>query len=221
MDNDKRETRKAAFYAAVVTALPLVVHCINIIFSLRLQRFGLAPHSFIGLSGIFTMPFLHQGWDHLLSNMPPLWVLTFGLFLFYRKESWKILASLYFISGLFTWSLGYSGSIHIGASGLVYALAAFHFVTGLIRKVPRQMAFALLVAFLYGGFVWAFFPALYKGTSISWEGHLSGLISGIVIAVYIRRQGPEPPKDPFEGEDDESYDEEDTYWRISDEDESF
>ncbi len=129
-----------------------------------------------------------------------------------------ILSYLYVMSGLFTWSIGSSGSIHIGASGMVYALAAFHFVSGIIKKVPRQMAFALLVAFLYGGFVWALFPSLYKNTSISWEGHLSGLISGIIIAFYARRQGPEPPVDPFE-EEDETDDEFDAYWEIPDEEE--
>ena len=100
---------------------------------------------------------------------------------------------------------------------MIYALAAFHFVTGLIRRVPRQMAFALLVAFLYGGFVWAFFPSLYRHTSISWAGHFSGLISGIVLAIYMRRWWPPPPPDPFESEDEEPDDDPEAYWQIPDE----
>ena len=71
---------------------------------------------------------------------------------------------------------------------------------GVIKKEKRQRAFALLVAFLYGGFIWAFFPSLYIGTSISWEGHLSGLLTGIILAVYYRNEGPQPP--PPDEEDD-------------------
>jgi hypothetical protein len=59
------------------------------------------------------------------------------------------------------------------------------------------------VAFLYGGFIWAFFPTLYQGTSISWEGHLSGLLAGIILAFYFRNAGPEPPVYPFLEDEDE------------------
>ena len=111
--------------------------------------------------------------------------------------------------------MGRTNSVHTGASGLVYALAAFHFVSGIIRKVPRQMAFAMLVAFLYGGFVWAFFPVLYKDTSISWEGHLSGMLSGIAFALYFRHLGPLPPVDPFLMEAEEAN--EDEYWNFQQE----
>ena len=138
-----------------------------------------------------------------MSNTPSLFLLIFGLFLFYQKESWLILLYLYLTGGLMTWFMGRPHSVHVGASGLVYALAAFHFVSGIIRKVPQQMAFAMLVAFLYGGFVWAFFPSLYEHTSISWEGHLSGMLTGIAFAFYFRHSGPPPPIDPFQTEEDD------------------
>ena len=208
--DENKELRYAATCSVVLTALPWGVQIIGSLFSLRLKQYGLQPLEMNGLIGIFTMPFLHADWEHLISNTPALLLLIFGLFLFYKRGAWRILLYLYFISGLFTWFMGRS-STHIGASGLVYALAAFHFLSGIIKKVPRQRAFALLVAFLYGGFIWAFFPTLYKGTSISWEGHLSGLLAGIILAIYLRKEGPEPPVYPFleEGEDEEESGEDD------------
>ena len=215
---EKKELRRAFCSAILLVVLMWVVQVVNVAFSLRLQRYGLSPHELHGLLGILTMPFLHEGWGHLLTNTAPMWILSFGLFLFYHQKGWILLLYLYLISGLFTWCIGRVPSIHIGASGLIYALAAFHFVTGLMKKEVRQMAFALLVAFLYGGFVWAFFPTLFKNTSISWEGHLSGLLAGIVIAVYARSWGPQPPPDPFLDEvDEEDGDEEEAYWQIPDE----
>jgi membrane associated rhomboid family serine protease len=159
------------------------------------------------------MPLLHADWGHRLSNTPAMLLLIFGLFLFYKRDAWRILLYLYLLSGFLTWLMGRS-STHIGASGLVYALAAFHFLSGVIKKVPRQRAFALLVAFLYGGFVWAFFPALYKGTSISWEGHLSGLFAGMVFALYFRDKGPKPPVYPFSEDENTDAEEVDRYWDL-------
>ena len=188
--DERKELRSAVVYSLLLTALPWMVQIVNVVFSLQLKQYGLQPMEVRGLPGILTMPFLHADWEHLISNTPPLLALIGGLFLFYKRGGWRILCYLYVISGLLTWFMGRS-STHIGASGLVYALAAFHFVSGMIKRETRQRAFALLVTFLYGGFVWAFFPTLYMGTSVSWEGHLSGLLAGIIIALYYRREGPQ------------------------------
>ena len=73
---------------------------------------------------------------------------------------------------------------HIGASGVVYALAAFHFVSGIIRNDVRLLTLSVVVVFLYGGMVWGMFPI---NPDISWEGHLWGAVSGIVLALYYRK----------------------------------
>jgi membrane associated rhomboid family serine protease len=214
MDREKKEAYHAAKLSLLLTLLPWLVHAVNGLFALRLQAYGLRPLDGQGLGGILTLPFLHEGADHLISNTPSLFLLIFGLFLFYRNTGWTILLSLYLVSGLLTWFMGRPDSVHIGASGLAYALAAFHFTSGIIKKVPRQMAFALLVAFLYGGFVWAFFPTLYRDTDISWEGHLSGLMTGILFAFYFRRSGPAPPVYPALEEEDDAESDEDAWWRL-------
>ncbi|MDR0795844.1 MAG: rhomboid family intramembrane serine protease [Tannerella sp.] len=212
MDADKKEAYLSTFCALLIVSLPWIVYLIEIISSVGLTKFGLYPLEWKGLTGIITMPLLHEGANHLMSNTPSLFLLVFGLFLFFRRKSWQILLCLYLTSGMMTWFMGRANSVHVGASGLVYALAGFHFISGVIRKVPRQMAFALLVAFLYGGFIWAFFPSLYKYTSVSWEGHLSGLLTGIAFAFYFRHSGPPPPADPFQTEEEEAID--DTYWEL-------
>ncbi|MDR1813791.1 MAG: rhomboid family intramembrane serine protease [Tannerella sp.] len=199
---EKSELLCSVRNALILTVLPWAVHTAGVMFDFNTNRYGLIPLEITGLRGIFTMPFLHANWEHLISNTPALFLLLFGLFLFYGGKAWRILLYLYLLSGALTWLMGRE-TTHIGASGLVYALAAFHFVSGVIKKEPRQRAFALLVAFLYGGFIWAFFPTLYFGTSISWEGHLSGLLAGILFAFYYRQEGPKPPVYPSLEEEDE------------------
>ena len=213
MTDDDKDFRRAVFYSVVLTALPWIVQIVGVVFSLKLKQYGLQPLEMRGLIGVFTMPFLHADWEHLFSNTPAMFVLIFGLFLFYKRGAWRILLYLYVISGIFTWLMGRT-STHIGASGIVYALAAFHFFSGVIKKVPRQRAFALLVAFLYGGFIWAFFPTLYIGSSISWEGHLSGALAGTIFAFFFRSEGPEPPANPFLEEEDNDTKEKDDFLNI-------
>jgi membrane associated rhomboid family serine protease len=217
MDREQKDMRRAALFALLPVMAAWIVFVVDSLFSLHLHRYGLVPLNAGRLYGVCTIPFLHDGIDHLVSNTPSLFLLVFGLFLFYERRAWRILLNLYLISGFTTWCMGRHDTLHVGASGLVYALAAFHFTGGLIRKVPRQMAFSLLVAFLYGGFVWAFFPTLYINTPISWEGHLSGLLTGIALAFYYRSYGPPMPPDPFANDDEDGNDDADAYWKLSNE----
>ncbi|MDR1332064.1 MAG: rhomboid family intramembrane serine protease [Tannerella sp.] len=215
MDREAKEAIHAAIAAAMPVAAIWVTFALDNAFGHHAHLLGLVPRDAGRLYGILFFPVLHADLDHLIANTPPLFLLVFGLILFYGDRGWNILGTNFLISGFITWCMGRPDTLHIGASSLVYALAAFHFASGLIRRVPRQMAFSLLVAFLYGGFVWAFFPTLYIHTSISWEGHLSGLLTGLALAFHYRRLGPPMPADPFadEDSDDENDDGEDAYWK--------
>jgi len=86
------------------------------------------------------------------------------------------------------WLLG-RDSIHIGASGLVYGLAAFVFTSGVLRRDRRALAAALLVAFLYGTLIWGVLPLK---VSVSWETHLAAAVLGVVLAVIYRHADPMP-----------------------------
>ncbi len=109
------------------------------------------------------------------------------------------------LSGTIIWFIGNRGTIHIGASGVIYGMAGFHLTSGIIRRNRNLMAFALLVVFLYGGLIWSIFPDFFPGRNISWEGHLAGLLSGVVLAVIYRNSGPGADPDPsdIEEEDDD------------------
>lgn len=117
-----------------------------------------------------------------------------------------ILLQLFVISGAWLWVMGQYGSIHIGASGLVYGLTAFHVTAGLIKRNKHLLAFSLLVMFLYGSMVWGVFPDFYPKRNISWEGHFAGMAAGILLAWFHRNQGPS--RDRYEWEEEEDDDDE-------------
>ncbi len=106
-----------------------------------------------------------------------------------------------FLTGILVWLAGRS-AWHIGASGLIYGLASFLFFSGIIRKYFRLVALSLLIVFLYGSMVWGIFPNVYK--EVSWESHMLGFISGIILAVVYRNEGPQKPVYEWPDEEDKT-----------------
>ena len=121
----------------------------------------------------------------------PFFILSVALFYFYSEIALKVFLWTYFLTGILVW-FGGREAYHIGASGLVYGLASFLFFSGIIRRYYRLVALSLLVVFLYGQLVWGIFPGVYK-KNVSWESHMLGFFSGIVLAIRFRKEGPQMP----------------------------
>ena len=185
-------------YALLFTFFFLVaiwtVFAFNELYELGWRQFGLRPRKTQGLIGILTYPFLHSDWGHLWNNTMSFFTLNSFLFFFYRSIALRVWLWLFFASGMLLWAMA-SGGNHIGASGIIYGLAAFLFVSGVIRKNLLLLRVSLVVAFLYGGIIWWMLPI---DNHVSWEGHLSGAIVGTLLAVAFRRQGPQNPVYQFE-----------------------
>ena len=167
-----------------------LVKIVEILFEIDLSDLGIYPRSLKGLPGIIVSPLIHNDFTHLLNNSLPLLLLSIALFYFYSEIAIKISSITYILTGLLVWLWGRE-AWHIGASGLVYGLASFLFFSGLIRRYFRLIALSLLVVFLYGEMVWGLFPGIYK--NISWESHMLGFFSGILLAVWYRKEGPQKP----------------------------
>lgn len=173
------------------------------IFGKSLYLFGILPRHINGLIGIVLSPFIHESYMHLLSNTLPLFVLLWCLFYFYRSIAIKSLLLLWLLSGSLTWIIGRE-SYHIGASGIIFSLIFFLFFSGIFRNHIPLIAVSLIVAFVYGSSLWSIFPfAQYIDANLSWEGHLSGAISGFVIAFAFRNQGPQKPEKIWDDDDNE------------------
>jgi membrane associated rhomboid family serine protease len=158
-------------------------------FGISLSRFGVKPRDFQGLLGIFSMPFVHGSYEHLSNNSMPVLVLGWALFKFYPGVAWRALLGIWFIGGLWLWISG-RDAYHIGASGVVYGLATFLFLSGWLRREKGVAALSLVIVFVYGGLWWGVLPV---NPQMSWEGHLWGGLAGFAMAWYLRKQGPQRP----------------------------
>lgn len=173
------------------------VFWVEVRYNINFNKHGIYPKTLEGLQGVIFSPFIHSGIKHLYSNSIPLLVLSAALFYFYRPIAWKVLIFGILLSGFLTWLIG-RPSYHIGASGLIYVLVSFTFFKGIFAKHYRLIALSLLVIFLYGSMIWYTLP-IEEG--ISWEGHLSGLISGLLFALIFRKEIAKPQKYVWEAED--------------------
>lgn len=177
-----------------------VVYALDAVIIEDLRNLGLKPRTAEGLLGILTYPLLHADWKHLTDNSVTAFVLLLGTFSFYGRIGWHVIGWSWIMSGLWIWIAARNGN-HIGFSGIIYALAAFIFFSGVFRRHFRLMALSLIVVFLYGSMIWGVLP-IQPG--ISWEGHLFGAIAGIILAYYYRGTGPQRPKYSWEVEPEES-----------------
>jgi membrane associated rhomboid family serine protease len=141
-----------------------------------LGQFGIVPRTVYGLRGIVFSPLLHASMDHLIANSVPLFVLLVLILTNPKYRPYQTLSFIWLASGIGTWLIGRGGAVHIGASSLVFGLAAFMIAVGLSFKSWRSFAIALFVFLFYGGI---FYGALPQPGPISWEGHLCGALAGI------------------------------------------
>jgi membrane associated rhomboid family serine protease len=218
MDN-KAERRKflgSLIVPLIIVAVMWVVKITEVSFGINLSRFGVTPHSVEGLVGILTLPFLHANWEHLLSNSVPILVLGTALYYCYPTLANRVLLITYLSSGLLTWCIGNPESTHIGASALVYGLNLFLIASGFIRGNRMLIVISLIMVFLYGGFIWDMIPSIAIPQNISWEGHLSGAIIGVLLAVFLRKEGPQKEVHHWDEdeEDDDDSDGDNPYWDV-------
>ncbi len=185
-DGSKLEISKSIFIVPVVyVVLIWFVYWVEIYFNYNFNKFGVYPRTLEGLRGVVFTHFIHSDTNHLFNNTIPLFVLLCSLYYFYRDIALKILIFGGLLTGLLTWAIA-RPSFHIGASGIVYLLFSFVFFSGIIRNHFRLVALSLIIIFLYGSMIWYILP-IKEG--ISWEGHLSGFIVGLIFSILFRKKG--------------------------------
>ncbi|MES2629944.1 MAG: rhomboid family intramembrane serine protease [Bacteroidota bacterium] len=187
--------------SAIAVAIIWLVFTVEQFLPFSLAKYGILPKTAIGLRGIALSPFIHGDITHLAGNSLPLAVLLFYLFSVYRELAYRIVFWTIMMTGVWVWASARE-SYHIGASGIIYGLASFLFFSGLLRRNNRLMAVSMSVAFFYGSFIWGVFPI---EEHISWESHLWGAVSGAVLTIYYKKEGPQRVKHVWEQMSEEEY----------------
>ena len=172
--------------AFIAIAALWLVYFIDFFLAADLRHFGLEPRQVDGLWGILFMPFLHANLNHLIANSGVLFILLSLSLSYSRALTIRALLTIVVLGGGMVWLLGSGGTIHIGASGIIFGLIGFLMFLGVFRREWKALIFSIIISILYGG---ALFSLLIYVPGVSWTGHVFGFIAGVVAAWWTRISG--------------------------------
>jgi membrane associated rhomboid family serine protease len=175
----------------VAVALMWLVEVVDAATPARFDQFGIVPRRFGGLDGIAFAPFLHVSFRHLVANTVPL-ILLGSVIAVQRVSRFISVFVLTAVgSGIGVWLTAPSGTVTLGASGVVFGLLGYLLGRGYFDRKPTSILIGVVALFFYGGMLFGVLP---NRTGVSWQAHLFGFIAGVASAWLLdgRRARPRP-----------------------------
>jgi membrane associated rhomboid family serine protease len=168
-----------------IVAVMWVVEVVNSLDSNKLDNDGIYSRSVSHLWGILTAPFLHASFAHLISNTIPFVFMGAIIALRGAVRLALVTAIVILIAGFGTWLIGPAGVPTIGASGVVFGYATYLLTRGLFDRSLMEVLTGLIVGAVWGA---ALLASLVPHYGISWQGHLSGAVGGVIAAWLLSRE---------------------------------
>jgi membrane associated rhomboid family serine protease len=176
-------------FVAAMAALMWVAEVIDLALGGDLDAYGIEPGDPEGLIGVGTAPFLHAGFGHLVGNTVPFVLLGAVIALAGLRRVVLVTLIVAVVAGLGTWFVAPPGTVHIGASGIVFGYAAYLISRALFSRSLAHAAVGIVVIVLYGG---TLLFGVVPERGISWQGHLFGAMGGVLAAWLLDRREPAP-----------------------------
>lgn len=168
--------------AAYILASLLGIQIINWLTGYRLNLLGLRPRKVFGLIGIPISPLLHGNFAHLLFNSLPLFAFSSIILVSGLQHYLIVTAFIMLGSGMLLWLFGRPG-IHVGASGVIMGYLGYIFLNTYYKPSPFGFLVGIICFYYFGGLFLSIVPTREK--QISWDGHLFGLLSGLITAYLL------------------------------------
>lgn len=185
VDTPMAELLRPFVVVSVVVAVMWAAELVDLVPGTEFDRWGVRPRSTRGLLGIVLAPFLHRGFGHLLANTIPFVIMGGAIASGSIGRFVRVAVIVGLVSGLGTWLVASSTSVHIGASGLVFGFLTYLVIRGVFARNLLWLAGGALTLFVYGGILWGVLPR----PGISWSGHVFGAVGGVLAAWLLHRPG--------------------------------
>ncbi|MDH5476208.1 MAG: rhomboid family intramembrane serine protease [Cyclobacteriaceae bacterium] len=150
------------------------------VYGYKIHHLGILPRNLYGLIGIVIAPVLHLNLVHIVSNTLPLLMLGAGLFYFYYSKAKLVFYGSFFLPNILVWFFA-RPIIHIGASGIIYSIATYLVMTGLIKRDLKSLLISIAVVIVYSSL---FFGLVKQLETVSYELHFAGVAVGLGLAVF-------------------------------------
>lgn len=177
--------KASAITMGIVVACLWVLELIDGLTNHALDNLGIDPRQLASLPEVLTAPFLHFGWQHLISNTVPLLVLGTLVLVSGLREFLTVTVVSAVTSGVLVWLISPSNTVTLGASGVIFGYLTYLLARGFYTRRWGQLALALLVGLFYGGILWGVLPG---AVGVSWQAHLGGAIGGLLAARLLHRR---------------------------------
>jgi len=174
---------------AGVVVLMWLIEGINTLDSNHLDSDGIYARNFGHLWGIFTAPFIHVSWQHLISNTVPFVFMGLIIALQGAKRFALVTLIVIVVGGIGTWLISPSGVVTDGASGVVFGYATYLFTRGFFNRNIVELLIGLIVGVIWGG---ALLSSVVPHYGVSWQGHVCGAIGGVIAAYLLRDERTRP-----------------------------
>ncbi len=192
--NAKSVARQEGFaLLAAMVAIMWVIELINSVDSYKLDQDGLYPHNVDRIWGIFTTPFLHASWSHLIGNTIPFVFMGALIALEGARRLAAVTLIVIVLGGLGTWLLSPAGVPVVGASGVVFGYATYLLTRGFFNHSLTQILAGVVVVAVFGS---ALLASLVPHGNVSWQGHLCGGIAGVIAAWLLSRDRSQVAANP-------------------------
>jgi membrane associated rhomboid family serine protease len=186
-----RNSREGLLLLAGIVALMWAVEIVNSLDGNALDGDGIYPRNVGRLWGVLTAPFLHASFNHLIDNTVPFLFLGAIIALRGAARLAVVSAIIALIGGIGTWLVAPSGTVTVGASGVVFGYATYLLTRGVFDRSPLELLIGAVVGVVWGSVLVA---SVVPQPHISWQGHVCGAIGGVVAAGWLagpaaRRRG--------------------------------
>lgn len=187
----RTRVKAAAFVMLAWVALLWLLEFIDVASGNALDTFGITPRDVNELPDVIPASFLHFGFDHVAANTVPLLVLGFLAAVRDLRRFVAVVALIVLVGGLGVWLTAPPYSTTAGASVVVFGLFGYLLVRGFVDRHPLDITVGVFVLFVYGSLLWGVLPTT---GAVSWQGHLFGLIGGVLAAFVFRDRERRPPE---------------------------
>jgi membrane associated rhomboid family serine protease len=169
-----------------VLAVMWLIVIVNAFLDHRLLRFGIKPREVDGLPGVVLSPFLHANAGHLLANTLPFAVLGWLMLISGLRYFTIVTLSVVVVAGLIDWATGPSGTVIVGASGIIFGWLGYLLGRAWFGRQLKWIAIAVAVAAGFSSMFAGLLPKLHS--NVFWGGHVAGFLVGVLIAAILHRR---------------------------------
>jgi membrane associated rhomboid family serine protease len=182
----QKDQREGIGLLITIAAFMWLIEVVNTLDSNGLDNDGIYARNIGRLWGILTAPFIHVSFQHLIDNTIPF--LFMGLIVALRGAAKLAIVTgiVILIGGLGTWLIAPGNSVTVGASGVVFGYAAYLLARGFFDRSVLEVLIGAVVGAVWGG---ALISSLVPQHGISWQGHASGAVGGVVAAWLLAGHG--------------------------------